>query len=69
MLEYDILNSDRPMVYDIGVGTDNSSLIISIHNEVLQKVAETLSQPLLLLDSLQQELGLPQFINPRPDWL
>lgn len=65
MLEYDIRYGDRPAVYDLKVGGQSQSLVIAVHQEVLDYTTATLSKPgIPMIDSLREELSLPAFIRP-----
>ena len=63
-----IEGENQPTVYELSVGTENKSLIISVHNKVYSKLQEMLlglnSRPWFL----SEELNLPQFIMPGDDW-
>lgn len=61
----DILCEHVPVVYEIGVGEDQTSLMVNVHKKAFEYASEILGRPNVpLASALRDEFRLPEFIPP-----
>lgn len=64
-----IERENRPAIYELSVGLNNQSLIVSIHQDVYSEVQKMLQSVGLRPWFLSEDLNLPQFLSPSKSWL
>ena len=69
MLEYFLKEGNPVAVYELSVGSKVDSLILNIHEDSFQKMAEILqSSDVPQITFLERELNLPTFLRPNSKW-